>query len=65
LLTEIEKLISKKLTVVKDHPYPLVAVEGMPVMKFVKVTSKNSSSNSYFRKPANKKNAEFKPAKYR
>lgn len=65
LLKEIEKLISKNITVVKDHPYPLVVTEAPPSKEIAKKAPNKNSSNNYFRNPKNNKNTESRPTRHR
>ncbi len=44
LLNEIEKLISKRITVVEDHPYPLVAADSSERKETISKTPSGNSS---------------------
>jgi len=75
LLVGIEKLISKHLHVVADHPYPLVAIEGElnnePAKKTPKKNSSgyyrksNNTSKSQSRKSQSNRNSKTKSTPYR
>lgn len=50
LLKDIEKLIGKRVPVVEEHPFPLVAVEGVPVSAVQPKPAPRSKPNPYYSK---------------
>ena len=60
LLKEVEKLISKRIPVVSDHPYPFIASEYVPEPKISRGSAPRNNFGGNSRKSSNRKSSEYR-----
>lgn len=67
LLREIEKLISKQIPIMNDHPYPLVATEYADEKRIPRAGSNinmaRSNAGTNFKKSSNRKSPQYRSTK--
>jgi ATP-dependent RNA helicase RhlE len=63
LLKDIEKLIAKDITLVEEHPYPLVVSDILPTKEVNKMPRKTGSNRNLGK--LKNKNAEYRAPRYR